>query len=278
VERTLNNILGPHKSTARYGLKDTEVFETEEDSASYPGVRTVYRKELVKVHLAVSPGYSLSFVDEQGTRRFLSWWSTSECRGIQLNAPDEPEGFSSLVPAPVGIDEDELRLFLRSGGVDLSDVGRPLEDLSAELVRGECALRRRPDGGVLRVVDVIMLKLERVDTGEILIQTGEVSTCGQEGPARNLLPSGKRRPDENQFDAAKRILTSSLKIDENYINFDLNKATIAEEEGDSPSYPGLRTLYRKRIISAEVLDQTPLRIEAAEAPDRTPVCGCSFNS
>merc|ERR1712039_671904 len=57
--------------------------------------------------------------------------------------------------------------------------------------------------------------------------------------------------DENQFLAAKRVLQKTLKINENLVNLDNQNVQIIEEIEDSPSFPGLRTLYRKRIISVE---------------------------
>ncbi|CAK0832630.1 unnamed protein product, partial [Prorocentrum cordatum] len=48
VDRMLAQIFGQGRGAVRYSLQDSDVFETEDDSASYPGVRTVYRKELVK--------------------------------------------------------------------------------------------------------------------------------------------------------------------------------------------------------------------------------------
>jgi len=273
VDRMLAQIFGQGRGAVRYSLQDSDVFETEDDSASYPGVRTVYRKELVKAHLVGADGHPLecvggagrgrcSYVDLQGSTHHLCWLTTAECasRGILQTAPEEAEGFSGLVPAPMGLDEEELVAYLRSNSVDTSGFGRnsakSVEDLSTELVKGESSLRQQPDGRVLRVVDVILLKLERVDTGDLLIVNGEVLPGGQEALPRIHLPGGKRRPDENQFVAAQRILTNFLHIDENYVNFDLGKVTVFEEETDSHSYPGLRTLYRKRVISGEVLSPT----------------------
>jgi hypothetical protein len=273
VDRMLAQMLGSQsRGAVRYSLQDSDVFETEDDSVSYPGVRTVYRKELVKAHLVGADGQPLecagsadrgrtSYVDLQGSTHHLCWLTAAECagRGILQTAPEEAEGFSGLVPAPMGLDEEELVAYLRSNSVDTSGFGRnnakSVEDLSTELVKGESSLRQQPDGRVLRVVDVILLKLERVDTGDFLIVNGEVFAGGQASP-RIHLPGGKRRPDENQFVAAQRILTNFLHIDENYVSFDLNKVTVLEEEADSPSYPGLRTLYRKRVISGEVLSPT----------------------
>eukprot|EP00971_Amphidinium_carterae_P031155 613003-Amphidinium_carterae.1 len=58
-----------------------------------------------------------------------------------------------------------------------------------------------------------------------------------------------RRPDENHFLAAKRILERQLKINENGVNIDGKSVQIVEEAKDSKTYKGLQTVYKKRIIS-----------------------------
>merc|ERR1712190_196292 len=65
------------------------------------------------------------------------------------------------------------------------------------------------------------------------------------------LPGTKRRPDENQFLAAKRVLQRQLKINENLVNLSKD-VQIFEEHEDSPSFPGLSTVYRKRIMDVEI--------------------------
>merc|ERR1712226_136270 len=75
----------------------------------------------------------------------------------------------------------------------------------------------------------------------------------------NRLPGSKRRPDENHFLAAKRVLSRQLHISEDYIKIDEQGVHIVQEDKDSPSYPGLRTVYVKRIISAELEDADQTR-------------------
>jgi hypothetical protein len=68
----------------------------------------------------------------------------------------------------------------------------------------------------------------------------------------NRLPGAKRRPDENQFLSARRIIRRQLEIDENQVEFDIKVKNI-EEEKSSSGYPGLKTVYRKRIIIASMV-------------------------
>merc|ERR1719476_64389 len=54
-------------------------------------------------------------------------------------------------------------------------------------------------------------------------------------------------PHENHFHTAKRVLRQQLNLSEYRGVVDKN-VRIVEEQQASPSYPGLQTLYRKRII------------------------------
>merc|ERR1711920_396934 len=107
-----------------------------------------------------------------------------------------------------------------------------------------------PDGRIVRMVDVVLLKITRKGSDALLVVTKEfTSTRGGVQVPMKRLPGTKRRPDENQFLAAKRVLQRQLKINENIVKLDARKVQILEEDEDSPSFPGLRTVYRKRIMA-----------------------------
>jgi len=109
-------------------------------------------------------------------------------------------------------------------------------------------------------VDIVLLRLTKACTKELLIETGEVR---QEGTiSHNRLPGSKRRPDENQFVTARRILRRQLMVGENYVNLHAKDVQILEEEKASPSYPGLPTIYRKRIIKGEITRPDEKKVSA----------------
>lgn len=105
------------------------------------------------------------------------------------------------------------------------------------------------DGSVIRIVDVVVIKLVHSVTQSILVQTEQTFPDGAKVSLKRL-PGAKRRPDENQFLTARRILKRQLKVEENHVTLDANSVQVAEEEKESLAYPGLRTVYRKRIITA----------------------------
>jgi len=69
--------------------------------------------------------------------------------------------------------------------------------------------------------------------------------------AKVQLPGGKSRPNENVFNTARRICTVLLGFREDGLAF-ADQPCLIEEDKQSPSYPGLRTVYRKHIIDARI--------------------------
>jgi len=286
--RVLDQTLDMGECNVSFDFTWLEVFEEDqEESPSYPGVRTVYRKEIVEGWIESSDevlrrrpsreagGYrhcatpdidgterTWSFTDYRGNIKWFAWWTEQECAdsGVSLFAPEENNEVSGLVHAPIGFSEDALLGYLIENGLDPGEHGwgrgsKRLKDLSSETQMGETTFAVQDDGTVLRVVDVVLLKLSRPASHEVLVQTCEVSTETGE-PLRkglNRLPGTKRRPDENHFVAAQRALRKQLQIDQNNVDFNSDDVQTLEATKDSDSYPGLRTLYRKRVIRGEVL-------------------------
>lgn len=258
--------LGGAKLAFDFSVK--EIFEEQEESPSYPGVMTVYRKEIIQAFMQGEP--SSNYIgkspkgpkdwfhqDATGNTKYFAWMTDTECakNDVQYKAPEEGEEVSGLVQAPIGLEESELRRYFETNKVDISKFGtgaaKSLSDISVELIKGESSLMQDTDGSVLRVVDVVVLKLIHSVTGSILVQTRQTFPDGQT-VTLNRLPGAKRRADENQFLTARRILKRQLKIEENHVTLDAANVEVAEEEKESLAYPGLRTIYRKRIITANL--------------------------
>merc|ERR1712194_299448 len=187
--------------------------------------------------LQINSGKEWKVADDKNVTRFYKWLSEAECQAadVSLYAPREAGDISALVQAPpLPLDEDLLARYLERNRVDPSRF--PVEDFSRELMDGEATLETQPDGNLLRVVDVVVLRIVRQHGGAVLVEA-----------------AGKVKPHENQFLAAHRILEQVLRIDEDYVNFN-KEVKIIEEIKDSHKYPGLRSKYRKRIIYGEAVD------------------------
>merc|ERR1719460_2784245 len=99
----------------------------------------------------------------------MHWLSESNCSTLQppvpLRAPKvSQKQVSGLVQAPIGINEQALAKYLVSCGIDVakftgSDGIKSLAEFAGELANSEAALARNKDGKVVRVVDVVALKL-----------------------------------------------------------------------------------------------------------------------
>jgi len=255
--------LGGAKVTWDFNSK--EMFEDQEESPSYPGVVTVYRKEIIegvlqgdpKTHVGSNAKGAKDWFKEDKAKntKYFAWKMDKDCAklGIKFKQPEDGDDVSGLVQAPIGLEEAALLEYFKKNNVDISKFGqgqaKTLKDISAELIKGESSLMNDTDGSVIRIVDVVVIKLVHSVTQSILVQTEQTFPDGAKVSLKRL-PGAKRRPDENQFLTARRILKRQLKVEENHVSLDAGGVQVAEEEKDSLAYPGLRTIYRKRIITA----------------------------
>jgi len=268
ADKVANELVNLGGAKVVFDFSKKEVFEEQEESPSYPGVQTVYRKEIIEGKLEgdckflnSKPGDASWFqTDTKQNTKFFGWLADKEAdaKGVKYKAPEEGSEVSGLVQAPIGLEEEELRRYFEANGIDLSKFGqgqaKTLKDISAELIKGESSLMNDNANGkvsVVRTVDVVVLKLVHSVTGSVLVQTEQTYPDGNKVSLKRL-PGAKRRPDENQFLTARRVLKRQLKVEENHVTLDAANVQVAEEEKDSLAYPGLRTVYRKRIITAHL--------------------------
>lgn len=268
AERILREFLKLDPQGVTIDLLKIERVEEENESPSYPGVRTVYRKELVTGEISLSDAGALAKIglpsnaaweatDTVGNTKTFNWMTPEQCETMQVALHPKTQEISSLVKAPIGLNEESLRRRLVEGGIDVSVFGAPgtrtLKEFSAELIKGESTLTQDASGALMRVVDVVVLVITRNGGNDLLVQTEHIYPDGSKATL-NRLPGAKRRPDENQFLSARRIIRRQLEVDENKAIIDTKVKNI-EEEKPSPAYPGIKTVYRKRIISASLTKQ-----------------------
>lgn len=267
TERVLRERLRMTDCKIQFDFMKGEAFEESEESPSYPGVRTVYRKEIFEGTITAIDmktlerigviGGSMVNEDQDKYVRTYTWLDEKTCakQKVMLRAPKSTGDISALVHAPIGLAEEALQSFLVSNNVDVSKFGtagnKTLNEFSEELVKGEAQLVRQDDGRVMRVVDVVVMQIVK-PSGEVLVEVSEQASGVTK--ALNRLPAVKRRPDENQFLAAHRVLNKVLRISSNMIGIDPKNVLIVEEQKQSDRYVGLPTVYRKRIITATILE------------------------
>eukprot|EP00929_Paragymnodinium_shiwhaense_P086221 TRINITY_DN4674_c0_g1_i1.p1 TRINITY_DN4674_c0_g1~~TRINITY_DN4674_c0_g1_i1.p1 ORF type:complete len:769 (+),score=209.32 TRINITY_DN4674_c0_g1_i1:194-2500(+) len=265
-KRIVADLLGMQAWQLNFDFANREVFEEEETSRSFPGVTTVYRKEIVEAKVVLSPGSGgttgeqFSHRQANNTEKTYVWMTDEECRNakIKLRAPSQGEEVSALVQAPIGISVDELTKLLQDNKVDVDAFGqnnaKSLRQFSDELIKGDASLIFNDEGKLQRLVDIVILMINHEGREDVLVEASE-KRRDSAWVRLERLPGTKRRPDENQFVAAQRLLKRQLKIDENTISINGQDVLYLEEERDTPHYPGITTVYRRRIIKAELLKE-----------------------
>jgi len=270
AERLAKDMMGMGDCKIRWSTSTIEAFEESENSPAYPGIQTVYRKEVICGQVLTTNesvlqrlglmGGGSKFQFQHGKKmRVFEWMTEARCqaKGIRLGANSQDQDFSALVYPPIGLEEEELNEFLKKNKVETGNWGtgtyKTLADFSEELVKGESTLIRQTNGRVARVVDIVVLELSRKDTGEVLVEASE--TFKENSQQLNRLPAVKRRSDEHQFHTARRMVQKYLRLDDNRVAIDPSDVRIMEEEQESKAYPGLATIYRKRFMKGVIVPE-----------------------
>lgn len=269
AERILKDMMNMADCKMEFDFENKEVFEEESESPSYPGVKTVYRKEIVEgwatttdkdilARIGMPAGGPWSAEDPKKNTKFFTWMPDKAAvdKGVKLRAADSQGEVSGLIAAPIGLKEADLIDYLQKHNIDTTAFGksgaRTLKEFSTELIKGESSLTEDAAGNVVRVVDLIIMKIVNPGTGDVLVQTEQSFGDGTKNTL-NRLPGAKRRPDENQFLTARRLLRKQLKIDENNCLLDAKGVQYYEEEKSSAAFPGVKTIYRKRLIRTDLI-------------------------
>ncbi|CAE7811076.1 IPL1 [Symbiodinium sp. CCMP2456] len=270
AERILEETLNLDPALVSFNLHLVINQEEELDSPSYPGLHTVYRKEIVtgtvesedpelqkKFGLGVhATGWRAS---ERGCTRLLQWMTEAEAVAAYVKVDVESSVSSSLVQAPIGLKEEELTAYLTELKVDVSQYGRQgaktLKQLSDELVKGEVQVGTDKNGVPVVVSEVVNLCIHDPMRGEMLCQYKQLGSgdCAYEHLS---LPCTTRRPEENEFLVAKRILKRRLRINPNTVILE-TKVRRLQEERSTNAYPGLIFVERELVITANLDPQVP---------------------
>lgn len=269
AQRIVQDKLGMGDCKVSLDFTNEEVVEEKTESPSYPGVDTVYRKVIVEgvvssrkkevlARIGLPHGLDWSCADTENSTRFFEWMTEelAESQNVKLRA-DGFEDVSGLVLPPIGHKENELPEYLENHNVDPSEYGenntKTLKEFSNELIKGECHLELTPEGTLIRVVDLVLLKIVNLATGDILVNTEQKARDGSKVSIVNALPGAKRRPDENQFVTARRLMRKQLKMLDNDYSFDAENVQYFEEKTAPRLYPGIPSFYSKRLITAFLL-------------------------
>jgi len=283
ANRLVEELMKMQDASVMFDFSHIDRQEQGEESPSYPGVHTVYIKQTVTGVATVTDATILKRIglDDNGSGTFevedsshytrvFQWMTEEECEAasIVLRPRQEEGDYSALVYPPVGLNEEDLFQYLTDNNVDVSKWGegtaRSVAEFSEELVKGESALLRQDTGRIVRVVDIVVLKLVKTaaDGTEVVLREVEEKVSSKTS-ALDRLPATKRRADEHPFAAARRMISKYLHMDNNTVTLDPDDVKVSQEEQESTSYPGLVSLYRKRYMKAVVNDLAPNKLDIA---------------
>merc|ERR1719310_1612033 len=101
-----------------------------------------------------------------------------------------------------------------------------------------------------RVLDVVVMRLRAGQgSSSVVVETKQKFADGRERP-RNLLPGAMRRPHEDISATARRVLVDEIQLPTSSVRLDVGADEHIDEENESPSYPGLTTIYQKHFVDA----------------------------
>jgi len=268
AERIIKTILRCEEAEVKFDFHNRELIQSKEESPSYPGVKTVYRKRIIPSLVTSEDLGVLISIGLPDIREFLTvgnksdvktWnWLAKEDIGkknVVIAGDREESQFNSLVTANIKVDEDKLIERLQAHKINVSKFGEgdaaSIGEFCQELNHGESALVEDPDSGdLVRVVDIVLLRIVEKKSKKILVEAGKTKNNGKTTVLKKRLPGTKRRPNDNIYTTARTLLTTLMNFSEEW--FALGDHELVEEEKASASYPSLRTIYRKRIISVKM--------------------------
>jgi serine/threonine protein kinase len=239
----------------------------KQTSQSYPGLTTVYRKTFfdatVKESAPPAQLLKLGLPDEtcfktelDGEFTSFKWATEEELENskVVVRAPQkkmaEFEGFKPLI-CPSWT-EEKLGDSLKQHRIDTSKFGvgtaRSIKEFVEETNTGETRLFS--NGSELRRhLDILIVKIKN-PIGAYLIETGHSFGKGQTRQ-KNAFPATKVRPFEDKVWAVRRLLGE---VDIPYSSSKIIFGPRRIEKQESPSYPGVITVYLKQVVEVQLME------------------------
>lgn len=155
---------------------------------------------------------------------------------------------------------DAMAKLLMEHAIDTTTFGRgeakSMENLKRELKDGssKLTLDETRHRNLVRVTDIVILRvwIAIAKHDLFLIEASERFSDGRERKDLYRLPGSKRLPQESTQQTVIRILRTELAMQESWVSFQLGDAERFEEEQESKSFPGVRTIYKKEIVPCEI--------------------------
>jgi len=138
-------------------------------------------------------------------------------------------------------------------------------DLEEEVCSGKCNLGQDVDGRILRVVQVVALRIQRPD-GLVCVQIGKIDDA--EAAASVQLPGTKMRMQEGPMECTNRLLLEKLPKLSGVVSVDHWQAHTEEKQSQSSAY-SIPTRYVRTVVEASMDSSTQFftkKLEWAHGP------------
>jgi hypothetical protein len=277
VKRLLAQELGTTTDVVKVEVKESEQHSYRQESKGYPALFSVYRKSVfnatVNMDASAAQLAQIGLPGEQpftntagGITSTYKWYTPEEiaANNVRNDFPQkvvkEVEGFKPLA-ADIWT-ETILKQSLETHNIDTTKFGvgaaRSLTQFVDEANSGETHLLS--DGsGLRRHLKIIIIKI-RNDMGAYMIETGHSFGMGQKSH-KNAFPATKIRPFEDKVWAVRRFLSE---VDVPYWSSKIIFGPERVEKQDSPSYPGVTTVYYKQVVEVQLMEIDVANLDTAE--------------
>ncbi|CAE7841404.1 CPK22, partial [Symbiodinium sp. KB8] len=208
-----------------------------------------------------------------GAHWLYQWWDRIQAENLGPRSSEGQERTLEEVSRELDRSPHIVGKMLQDYNIDIAKFGvgeaKTLEQLASEVQNGSVRLMldATTHKKLVRVVDVVLLRLYSSSRKDrLLIEVGEQYPDGRRRAASRL-PGTKKFPHESSQETAFRVLQDLLGVTARAANFAFEDTEVYEEEMDSPSFPGVRTVYRKEIMEGhlkETDEATALRIGLLE--------------
>merc|ERR1719428_1395343 len=175
--------------------------------------------------------------EKDGAIYTWEWWEPTRLGGLLGSETGVAEDSENMRTLEASIwTKDTVKELFESQAIDTGSFGKgkanSLDQIAKELIMGECTLveadelpdkqrlgsprasnkPKKPAGPVLlRIVEVVLLRMRNADTGELLIETSLTMKDGSKREEERL-PGTKVRPEENLKATARRVLRDYLRV------------------------------------------------------------------
>lgn len=186
---------------------------------------------------------------ENGEVLYTQLWTHSRPEEITEGSIDAAMPLiSKEVEEPSKVDVELKDVAAATTEVDVEEGGKTRDLLNKEMQEGKSTIVTLSDGQVQRQVDVVTLRMFSSSSSKLmLVQVGEESPDGKKRNKMQL-PGTKQGPAQ-ELETCVEIIAGKCGTSDIIANYGYTNFVAKRTELESASYPGLFTVYNKKIIS-----------------------------